>query len=140
MSKGKQMTAKSMIREEKIELDLGAVINGFEAIVSLAGLNGVQVLTAHKIARAYKQIRREVEKFEDYKDQLRKEFATLVEDKEKMTKRYDFGENMAKVDQMIKDKMMTKVTLSLSTINSSELEGLDIKPSVIADLDFLLVE
>lgn len=140
MSKGKQMTAKSLIKEEKMELELGAIINGFEAILSLANLTGVKVMTAHKIARAYKQIRREVEKFEEYKDELRKEFATLIEDKEKMTKRYDFGENMSKVDKMIKDKMMTKVSMSLATISSSELEGVDVKPSTIADLDFLLVE
>lgn len=140
MSKGKQMTPKSLIQEEKMELELGAIINGFEAIVSLADLRGVQVLTAHKIARAYKQIRKEVEKFEAYKDELRKEFATLIEDKEKNQKRYDFGDNMAKVDQLLKEKMTTTVTLSLATISSSELEGLDVKPSTIADLDFLLVE
>ena len=134
----KQLTHKDFVQKEKIEVKLGDLISSYEALLQLSRMN-FTVSTGFKIALAYKNVYREVEAFENLKDQLRKEYAT-EEKLENGQKKYNFGDNDKKVEGIIKDKMMEVVTLNVAYLYSKDFEGKELQPSIIADLDWLILE
>ncbi len=134
----KQISPKDLIATEPVEVEIGDLVASYEAILMLARMP-FDVMVGFKISKAYKEIYREVKAFEDLKDKLRKEYAT-EEKLENGQKKYNFGENEKKVEGLIKDEMMKKVSLNIAPISVGELKGKELQPSVLADLYWLINE
>lgn len=134
----KQVSAKNLVQREKIEVNLGDIISGYEAILSLARMEFPTIIS-YKISLAYKEIRREAQGFEDFKDSLRKEFATekILENGQKT---YDFGSNDQLVERKIKEEMMKKVSLNLAKLSLKDFEHVALQPSILIDLEWLFTE
>lgn len=134
----KQISPKDLIATEAIEVEIGDLVAGFEAILMLSRMT-FDVMIGYKISKAYREIYKEVKAFEDLKDKLRKDYAT-EEKGENGQLKYNFGENDKKVQQIIKDEMMEKVSLNIAPISLGELKSQEIQPSVLADLYWLIKE
>lgn len=137
MSKNKALELSTKF--EEIEIEVGEVIGSFEAIVQLSQTRGLKISTNYKLSKAYKEIRKIIRDFEDFKDSLRSEFATKKTD-EKGQMGFDFGDKEADVRNRLKEEMKKTVTLSLPSISIKDLEGADVQASILADLSFLITE
>lgn len=134
----KQISPKDLIATEPVEVEIGDLVASYEAIIMLTRMP-FDVMVGFKISKAYREIYREVKAFEDLKDKLRKDYAT-EEKLENGQKKYNFGENEKKVEGMIKDEMMKKVSLKIAPISIGELKSQEIQPSILADLYWLINE
>jgi hypothetical protein len=134
---GKQMGMKDLVKQEEVSIKLADALNAYDSLIAMRN-RPMLVTVSYTFSRALKQVTLFIEQFEEFKNGIRKEFGTLTKDKEGR-ELYDFGINQKIVDDSVKKEMNKQITLVIPTLTLSQLEGMEIEPKILSDLDWIIL-
>lgn len=131
------MGMKDLVKQEEVSIKLADALNAYDSLIAMRN-RPMLVTVSYTFSRALKQVTLFIEQFEEFKNGIRKEFGTLTKDKEGR-ELYDFGINQKIVDDSVKKEMNKQITLVIPTLTLSQLEGMEIEPKILSDLDWIIL-